>query len=118
MSIILIAVCKPTLMTPHRLVALMYSAQELSHVQRMGLADMMTVAQKRWVYSSIDGLTETPKHICPQEGDAPTRIVDVEFDIDSITRFPSGLSIAKGGIRWNAMQMPVSNLRSSLHLSL
>ena len=38
------------------------------------------------------------------------------FDIDSITGYATSLGIAKGGIRWNVMQMPVSNLQSSLHL--
>jgi hypothetical protein len=41
----------------------------------------------------------------------------ITVDIDSITGFCSSLGIAKGGIRWNLMQMPVSDLQSGLHLT-
>jgi hypothetical protein len=41
----------------------------------------------------------------------------VIFDVDSITGFCPSLGIAKGGIRWNIMQMPVSDLQSGLHLT-
>jgi hypothetical protein len=78
----------------------------------------MTAAQKRWVFSAIhpDDPEEAPMHICLQEGDAPSQRAQVTFDIDSITGYATSLAIAKGGIRWNVMQMPVSDLRSSLHL--
>ncbi len=76
------------------------------------IASAMIAAQKQQVYSrlDVDGPIETPKHIYLQEGNAPNRTAKVTFDIDSITRFPSSLGIAKGSIRQNAMQMLVSNL--------
>jgi hypothetical protein len=47
----------------------------------------------------------------------PRQTVEATFDIDSITGFCSNIGIAKGGIRWNFVQMPVSDLQSSLHLA-
>ena len=40
----------------------------------------------------------------------------MDFDVDSITGFPSDLAVAKEGIRWYPTQMPVSDLQSGLHL--
>jgi hypothetical protein len=80
------------------------------------LASSMTAAQKRWVFSGINP-NETPKHICLQEEDTPCQTAEVTFDVDSIPGFCSSLGIAKGGIQWNFMQMPVSNLQSGLHLA-
>jgi hypothetical protein len=76
------------------------------------LASSMTVAQKRWVFSGIhaEDPEEAPVHICLQEGETPCQTAEVTFDIDSITGFCPSLGIAKGGIRWNVMQMPVSDL--------
>ena len=51
-------------------------------------------------------------HICLQEEVIPCQIAEVTFDVDSITGFCPSLGIAKGGIRWNVMQMPVSDLQS------
>jgi len=83
------------------------------------LASSMTVAQKRWVFSGIhaEDPEEAPVHICLQEGETPCQTAEVTFDIDSITGFCPSLGIAKGGIRWNVMQMPVSDLQSGLHLA-
>ncbi|KAH8749826.1 hypothetical protein BGZ57DRAFT_945613 [Hyaloscypha finlandica] len=72
------------------------------------LAGSMTVVQKRWVFSGIH--LDDPEEI-------PVYISEVTFDIDSITGFCHGLGIAKGGIRWNFIQMPVSDLQSGLHLA-
>ena len=82
------------------------------------LAESMTTAQKRWIFSGIhpDDSDETPEHVCLQAGDTPSQTAQVTFDIDSITGYATSLGIAKGGLRWNVMQMPVSDLQSSLHL--
>jgi hypothetical protein len=83
------------------------------------LAGSMTVAQKRWTFSGIhpNDDEEIPEHICLQAGDTPCQTTGVSFDIDSITGYATSLGIAKGGIRWNLMQMPVSDLQSGLHLT-
>ncbi|KAH9203049.1 hypothetical protein DL95DRAFT_509177, partial [Leptodontidium sp. 2 PMI_412] len=83
------------------------------------LAGSMTAAQKRWVFSGIhpDDPEEAPAHICIQEGDMPCQTAQVTFDVDSITGFCPSLGVARGGIRWNFMQMPVSDLQSGLHLA-
>jgi hypothetical protein len=83
------------------------------------LAGSMTPAQKRWVFSGIhpDDPEERPAHICLQEEDIPCQTARVSFDIDSITAFCYSLGVAKGGIRWNFIQMPVSDLQSGLHLA-
>ena len=83
------------------------------------LAGSMTAAQKRWVFNGIhpDDPEEVPAHICLQEEDTPCQTAQVTFDIDSITGFCHSLGIANGGIRWNFMQMPVSDLQSGLHLA-
>ena len=83
------------------------------------LAGSMTAAQKRWVFNGIrpNDPEETPIHICLWQGDTPCQTAKVTFDIDSITGFCTSLGIAKGGIRWNFTQMPVSDLQSSLHLT-
>jgi hypothetical protein len=79
----------------------------------------MTAAQKWWTFRGIysANIEETPEHICLQEGDALCQTAQMSFDIDSITGFCSGLGIAKGGIRWNVMQMPVYDLQSGLYLT-
>jgi len=82
------------------------------------LAGSMSAVQKRWMFSGIypDNPDEAPMHICLQKGDTPCQTATVTFDIDSITGYATSLGVAKGGIRWNPMQMPVSDLQSSLHL--
>jgi hypothetical protein len=83
------------------------------------LAGSMTAAQKRLMFSGIhpDDAEEIPEHICLQAGDTPCQTARVTFDVDSITGYATSLGIAKGGIRWNPMQMPVSDLQSGLHLA-
>lgn len=83
------------------------------------LDQTMSTAEKRWTFSGIrpDNPDSSPEHICLEEGDTPCTTASVRFDIDSITGFATSLGIAKGGIRWNVMQMPVSDLQSSLHLN-
>jgi hypothetical protein len=83
------------------------------------LAALMTTAQKRWTFSGInpDREEEGPGHICLQEDETPCRMPRAALDIDSITGFCSSLAVAKGGLRWNSMQMPVSDLQSGLHLA-
>jgi hypothetical protein len=83
------------------------------------LAGSMSAAQKRWVFSGIhpDDPDQAPMYICLQEGETPCQTAEVTFDVDSITGFCPSLGIAKGGIRWNVMQMPVSDLQSGLHLT-
>ena len=83
------------------------------------LAALMTTAQKRWTFSGINPAytEEGPEHICLQEDETPCRMPRAALDIDSITGFCSSLAVAKGGLRWNFMQMPVSDLQSGLHLA-
>jgi hypothetical protein len=82
------------------------------------LAGSITAARKRCVFSGIhpNDPKEAPVHICLQEEDTLCQIAEVTFDIDSITGYTTSLGIAKGGIQWNPMQMPVSDLQSNLHL--
>ena len=83
------------------------------------LGSSITTAQKRWTYSGVHPARpeEGPAHICLQKDEAPCQTTRATFDIDSITGFCSSLGVARGGIRWNFMQMPVSDLQSGLHLA-
>jgi hypothetical protein len=83
------------------------------------LGGSMTAAQKQWTFSGIhpDFPEEGPAHICLEKDETPCRTARVTFDIDSITGFCSSLGVAQGGIRWNFMQMPGSDLQSDLHLA-
>jgi hypothetical protein len=83
------------------------------------LRSSMTAAQKRWTFSGIHPRdpTEEPAHICLRKDQTPCQTGRIKFDVDSITGFCSSLGVAQGGIRWNWTQMPVSDLKSSLHLA-
>ena len=65
------------------------------------LADQLTAAEKRWMYSGIHStsLDEVPEHICLAEGDSPTQIPWVSFDIDSVVGYATSFGVARCGIR-------------------
>ncbi|KAH7012026.1 hypothetical protein B0J12DRAFT_733727 [Macrophomina phaseolina] len=78
-----------------------------------------TSGGKRRTYCGIDekDARSAPVHICLEAEDRRTAVAEVTFDIDSVIGIPSSLAIAKQGIRWNPTQMPISDLRSGLHLN-
>jgi hypothetical protein len=82
------------------------------------LAGRSSASVKRQIYcgSTGENAASTPVHICLEADDRRTTTAEVAFDIDSIIGFPASLAIAKQGIRWHPTQMPVSDLRSGLHL--
>ncbi|KAB8222577.1 hypothetical protein BDV33DRAFT_168437 [Aspergillus novoparasiticus] len=79
------------------------------------LAGQITGTRKKQVYNgiSIDPSSSDPLHIC-----LPAGSHSVTFDIDSIVGYLTSLAVAKQGTRWYPTQMMVSDLQSSLHLSL
>lgn len=83
------------------------------------LQGRITVAQRRWIFSGIrpEDPEGVPVHICFNKDEVPSQTTRVSFDIDSITGFCSSLGVAQRGVRWNFMQMPVSDLQSGLHLA-
>ncbi|KAJ9494699.1 hypothetical protein H2202_009775 [Exophiala xenobiotica] len=82
------------------------------------LAGKIDAATRRKIFTGLvsDPQTSRPPHICLAKDDGPPGTIGITFDVDSITGFPSDLAVAKQGIRWHPTQMPVSDLRSSLHL--
>ncbi|KAJ6041645.1 hypothetical protein N7460_007035 [Penicillium canescens] len=83
------------------------------------LAGKTSAARKREIYTGISLATPDarPVHLCLAADHKPERPTAVTFDIDSIVGFAHSLAVAKLGVRWNSTQMPVSDLRSSLHLN-
>jgi hypothetical protein len=83
------------------------------------LANQLTAAEKRWMYSGIHStsLDEVPEHICLAAGDSPTQTPWVSFDIDSVVGYATSFGVARCGIRWNPVQMEVSDLQAGLHIS-
>ena len=75
-------------------------------------------ASRRQIYTGLtaDSDDSDALHICLEADERRDAAAGISFDIDSITGFPSSLAIAKQGIRWHPTQMPVSDLKSSLHL--
>ncbi|KAJ5288260.1 hypothetical protein N7508_011035 [Penicillium antarcticum] len=83
------------------------------------LAGKTSATRKREIYTGISSVTPNtrPVHLCLAADHQPERPTAVTFDIDSIVGFAHSLAVAKLGVRWNSTQMPVSDLRSSLHLN-
>ncbi|OBS16495.1 hypothetical protein FPOA_12867 [Fusarium poae] len=79
------------------------------------LSGKMSSSDRRRVYCGLGSGGQAP-HICLNEDERITHVAGVSFDVESVTGFPSNLSIAKQGIRWSPTQMPVSDLQSDLHL--
>mgnify|MGYP001658521405 CR=1 FL=1 len=84
------------------------------------LAGQTSAQRKREIYTGIDSATPDarPVHLCLATDHATGCLPGVTFDIDSVVGFAHSLAVAKLGVRWNPTQMPVSDLRSSLHLDL
>ncbi|KAM3150644.1 hypothetical protein ABEW05_009032 [Botrytis cinerea] len=84
------------------------------------LAGSMSTAKKRWIFSGMhpNNPDKIPEYICLQAGDIPSRNARLNFNIDSITGYTTSLAIAKASVRWNIIQIPVSDLQSGLHLRL
>ncbi|KIX10722.1 uncharacterized protein Z518_01806 [Rhinocladiella mackenziei CBS 650.93] len=81
------------------------------------LAHQVDAETRREIFSGRTS-SEPPPHLCLEADERVSGSAGVHFDIDSVTGFPSNLAVAKAGIRWHPTQMPISDLRSSLHLDL
>jgi hypothetical protein len=86
--------------------------------QEDNLAGQTSADRKREIYTGIHSATPNahPVHLCLAADHKPERPTAVTFDIDSIVGFTHSLAVAKLRVRWNSTQMPVSGLRSGLHL--
>ncbi|KAE8371005.1 hypothetical protein BDV26DRAFT_299203 [Aspergillus bertholletiae] len=51
-----------------------------------------------------------PVHVCLATDHRSDTVTEVTFDINSIVGFASSLAVAKQGVRWNPIQMAVSDL--------
>ncbi|KAJ6050763.1 uncharacterized protein N7446_010872 [Penicillium canescens] len=82
------------------------------------LAGQTSADRKREIYTGIHSTTPNarPVHLCLAADHKLERPTAVTFDIDSVVGFAHSLAVAKLGVRWNSTQMPVSGLRSGLHL--
>ncbi|KID83860.1 AT hook, DNA-binding motif protein [Metarhizium guizhouense ARSEF 977] len=80
------------------------------------LAAKTDATSRRQIFCGL-GEEETPPHICLDEDERVSEDAGVTFDIDSITGLLTSIAVAKQGIRWLPTQMPISDLRSDLHLS-
>ena len=83
------------------------------------LAGSMTAEQKRWIFTGIhpDNINQTRQHVCLHEGDTPCQTAQVSWDTDSLIGYVTSPAVAKGGMLWNPIQRPVSDLHSSGHLA-
>lgn len=83
------------------------------------LVNLMTATQKRWLFTGLrsDNTSEVPDQVYLQKGENPSQTSRVSWDIDSIIGFATSLAVAKGGILWNSVQRPISDLQSSGHLA-
>ncbi|KAH6961775.1 hypothetical protein BKA56DRAFT_500124 [Ilyonectria sp. MPI-CAGE-AT-0026] len=75
----------------------------------------MSPTDRRQVYCGLESRDEAPR-ISLSEDERVSSGARIGFFVDSIIRFPSGLAVAKQGIRWFPIQMTVSDLQSDLHL--
>ncbi|OKO92959.1 hypothetical protein PENSUB_12554 [Penicillium subrubescens] len=82
------------------------------------LAGRTSAERKREIYTGINSATPDarPPHLCLAADHRQGCSTGVTFDVDSVVAFAHSLAVAKLGVRWNPTQMPVSDLRSSLHL--
>ena len=79
------------------------------------LIEKNTSEKRRLVYCGLSQERVEPPHICLEREDEDI-MTEATFDIDSVLGFANSLAVAKQGIRWNTAQMPVSDLKGSLHL--
>ena len=87
-------------------------------LQEDDLFSQTTVATRRQIYSGLASENESNSmpHICLAADERRNDVAGISFDVDSVTGISSSIAVAKQGIRWHPTQMPVSDLRSSLHL--
>lgn len=79
-------------------------------------AGKISPTARRQIYCGLES-SDVPLHICVSQDEQVTERAGTWFDVDSVTGFPSSLSVAKQGIRWFPTQMSVSDLQPDLHLS-
>lgn len=82
------------------------------------LAGRTSADRKREIYTRTSSVTPDarPVHLCLAADHRQGCSTGMILDVDSVVGFAHSLTVAKLRVRWNPTQMPVSDLRSSLHL--